>query len=187
MVLSMDKKSIKKIERIFRRFLWVGRASADGGHCHAKWSRVCRPLHLGGLGISDLGHMTISLRVRWLWKMRTDPLQPWRGLDMHFSMVERHIFDASTYMVLGNDPLPYFGRTGGWTGCCIQDIVPDLVTLIPRRPRKRHTVREALVERSWITEITGAMSALALWQYVQVRIRLRSVQLSVEPDRLVWR
>jgi hypothetical protein len=44
-----------------------------------------------------------------------------------------------------------------------------LFAIIPRRARKRRTVREALVECSWITDITGG------------------VQLSAEPDRLVWR
>jgi hypothetical protein len=44
----------------------------------------------------------------------------------------------------------------------MQDIAPDLFVIIPRHLRKRHTVREALVERSWITDITGAFSALAL-------------------------
>jgi hypothetical protein len=34
MVLSMDKKTIKKIERILQGFLWVGRASSNGGLCH---------------------------------------------------------------------------------------------------------------------------------------------------------
>jgi hypothetical protein len=66
-------------------------------------------------------------------------------------------------------------------------LVPDLLALIPRLPRKRRTVWEALVERSWITDITGALSSLALWQYVQLWIRLRDVQLSAEPDRLIWR
>jgi hypothetical protein len=89
MVLSMDKKSINKIEKVFRGFLWAGRAAANGGHCHVNWSRVCRPLRLGGLGIPDLGRTAISLRVRWLWKMRTDPLRRWSGLDMHFSRVEK--------------------------------------------------------------------------------------------------
>jgi hypothetical protein len=52
----MDKKSIKKIEKIFRCFLWASWTAANGAHCHVKWSRVCRPLRLGGLGIPDLGH-----------------------------------------------------------------------------------------------------------------------------------
>jgi hypothetical protein len=89
--------------------------------------------------------------------MRTDPLRPWRGLDMHFSGAERQIFGS------------------------IQDIVLDLSVLIPRRPR------EALVEHSSITDITGALSDLALWQYVHAWVKLRSVQLSAKPNRLVWR
>jgi hypothetical protein len=32
----------------------------------------------------------------------------------------------------------------------IQNIASDLVVLIPRRPRKRRIVHDALVERSWI-------------------------------------
>ena len=44
----------------------------------------------------------------------------------------------------------------------------DLLALIPRRPRKRRTVRQALIEHRWITDIAGALSPLALWQYVQV-------------------
>jgi hypothetical protein len=73
MVLSMDKKTLKKIERILRGFLWVARAAANGGHCHVNWSRVCRPLRLGGLGIPDLGRTVISLWVHWVRRMRTDP------------------------------------------------------------------------------------------------------------------
>jgi hypothetical protein len=65
--------------------------------------------------------------------------------------------------------------------------VPDLLTLIPRHPRKCHKVWEVLVERSWITNITWALSSLAVGQYVQLWIRLRDVQLSAKPDRLIWR
>jgi hypothetical protein len=34
MVLSMDKKTPKKIEQILRGFLSVARAAANGGHYH---------------------------------------------------------------------------------------------------------------------------------------------------------
>jgi uncharacterized membrane protein len=46
MVLRMDKKSIKKIEKIFLGFVWVCRNSANGVSCQVNWSRVCRPLRL---------------------------------------------------------------------------------------------------------------------------------------------
>jgi hypothetical protein len=93
---------------------------------------------------------------------------------MHFSRV----FGASTYMLLGDGSSNLFWEDKWLDWCSIQDIVPDLFALILRHPRKHRIVREALVESSWMTDITGALSALALWQYVQVRIRLCSVQLS---------
>jgi hypothetical protein len=89
-VLSLNKKVLKQMGKILRGFLWVGRKDAHGGNCHV------------GLGIPDLARTAISLRVRWLWRMRTDPLRPWRGLDMHLSREERAIFDISTFMVLGD-------------------------------------------------------------------------------------
>ena len=96
MVLSVNKKTLKEVEKILRGFLWVGRADANGGHCHVNWARVCRPLQLGGLDILDLARTSVSLRVRWLWRLRTDHQWPWRGLDMQFSEDESQIFDAST-------------------------------------------------------------------------------------------
>jgi hypothetical protein len=55
MVLSFNKKALKQVNKILRSFLWVGRAEANGGHCHVNWSRVCRPLRFGGLG-SQISH-----------------------------------------------------------------------------------------------------------------------------------
>jgi hypothetical protein len=33
-VLALNKKTLKQINKILRSFLWVGRAEANGGHCH---------------------------------------------------------------------------------------------------------------------------------------------------------
>jgi hypothetical protein len=66
-----------------------------------------------------LARMAFSLRIRWLWRMHTDLLQPWRDLDMHFSSVKRVVFDTSTSMVVGTGRPPSSGRqmvgsTNGW-------------------------------------------------------------------------
>ena len=45
---------IKEIDKIRQRFLWYGRKEAKGGHCLVAWVKVCWPIELGGLGISDL-------------------------------------------------------------------------------------------------------------------------------------
>ncbi|KAK1627407.1 hypothetical protein QYE76_001722 [Lolium multiflorum] len=168
MVLALNKKTLRQINKILRGFLWVGRAEANGGHCHVNWARVCRPLHLGGLGIPDLARMAISLRVRWLWRMHTDPQRPWRGLDMQFSKAELDIFAASTSMTLGNGESALFWEDRWLDGRSIKEMAPEVFALVPKRRRKVRTVRQALVDRTWIPDIAGAPSPLALWQYVQL-------------------
>jgi hypothetical protein len=177
MVLSFNKKALKQVNKILRSFLLAGRAQANGGHCHVNWSRVCRPLRFGGLGIPDLARTAISLQVRWLWRMQTDPQQPWRGLDMQFSKIELDAFGASTSMVVGNGESALLWEDRWLDGKSIREIAPEVYALIPKRHRKR----------SWISDIVGAPSTLALWQYVQLWIRLRDMVLSPDQDKLVWR
>jgi hypothetical protein len=45
-------------------------------------------------------------------------------------------------------------------------------------------VREALVERRWIADIQGALTSLALWQYVHLWRRVQDVSLSAAPETL---
>jgi hypothetical protein len=105
---------------------------------------------------------------------------------MQFTRQERQVFQISTRMILGDGATALFWEDTWLDGGSIADIAPELYALIPRRPRKRRTVREALVDRSWIMDISGALQPIALWQYVQLWIRLRDVHLTVEPDKLIW-
>ena len=57
----------------------------------------------------------------------------------------------------------------------MKDIAPHLFEVVSKKPKKKRTVQEALVERRWISDITGAPSPLALWQYFWLWIRLREV------------
>jgi hypothetical protein len=139
MVLSFCKKALKQVNKILRSFLWVGREETNGGHCHVNWSRVCRPLRFGGLGIPDLARTAISLGVRWLWRM-IDPQRPWRGLDMQFSRIELDAFAASTPMVVGNRESALFWEDKWVDGKSIREIVPEVYALISKRCRKRRTV-----------------------------------------------
>jgi hypothetical protein len=44
----------KSMEKIMKGFLWPGSEMMQGGMCLVAWSRVQRPLHLGGLGVTYL-------------------------------------------------------------------------------------------------------------------------------------
>jgi hypothetical protein len=54
MTIDLPSWALDAIDKIRRGFLWRGRKDAKGEHCLIAWGRVCRPLQLGGLGISSL-------------------------------------------------------------------------------------------------------------------------------------
>jgi hypothetical protein len=65
--LQCPKWVFKAIDKIRRSFLWKGRKEIKGGHCVVGWTRVCRPLSVGGLGIHNLEILGWALNMRWLW------------------------------------------------------------------------------------------------------------------------
>jgi hypothetical protein len=57
MAVDIPQWGLDAIDRIRKGFLWRGRKEAKGGHCLVAWGKVCRPLQLGGLGISSLSEL----------------------------------------------------------------------------------------------------------------------------------
>jgi hypothetical protein len=80
MTIDFPPWALEAVDKIRKGFLWKGRTEVRGGHCLVAWGRVCRPLHLGGLGISSLKELCWALRMRWLWLHKTDPRKPWANL-----------------------------------------------------------------------------------------------------------
>jgi hypothetical protein len=106
---------------------------------------------------------------------------------MQFSQAELQVFDASKRIVVADVETPLFWVDRWMDSKAIKETSSDLFALIPKHARKRRTVREVLLERCWIAGIHGALSALALCQYLQLWIKVRDVQVSEMPDSLVWR
>lgn len=66
LALDVPRWFIKAVDKFRRSFFWVGRRDLQGGHCPVNWSRVTRPLHLGGLGIHNLEILGWALHMRWM-------------------------------------------------------------------------------------------------------------------------
>ena len=133
LVYAPAKKIIKQLEKICRGFLWTGRANANGDHCHVNWRRVCRPIALGGLSVTDIECAGLALRLRWQRLSRTDPARAWSGLELQFSSVERALFFASTHMVVGNGLTAKFWEDRWLQGRSISEIAPQLYACVPKR------------------------------------------------------
>jgi hypothetical protein len=53
-------------------------------------------------------------------------------------------------------------------GTRISDIAPSLYNSIPRRIAKRRTVKEAFLNRRWISDIKGALTIRVLVEYLKL-------------------
>lgn len=104
LLIAMDvpKWFIKAVDKWSRQFLWRGRQELKGGHCPAAWTRVTRPLDLGGLGIHDLQTMAWFLRMRFLWLERTNPERPWSLLDVKVPVAVKEMFFISVTTSVGD-------------------------------------------------------------------------------------
>ena len=78
------------------------------------WGKVCRPMQLGGLGISNFTELCWALRMRWLLLQKTDSSRPWTGLPIHVPQKARAFFFlrlSSLKLVMG--PIPCSGVISG--------------------------------------------------------------------------
>jgi hypothetical protein len=102
MAVDFPQWAYKAVDKIRRGYLWRGRREAKGGHCLVAWSVVCRPLQLGGLGISNFTILNWALRVRWLWLQKTEPHRPWSSLRLQVPDQVRALFSMAVTTQVGN-------------------------------------------------------------------------------------
>jgi hypothetical protein len=96
-----------EIDKIRQAFIWTGTDRANGGQCMVAWSRVTRPVELGGLGVLDLETLGYALRLRWSWLARVDPdrissLLAVGAASNKEDRIIKAMFQASTSVQIGN-------------------------------------------------------------------------------------
>ncbi len=65
------------LEKIRRDFFWKGKKLTNGFHCLVKWENVCRPKHLGGVGVRNMRASNSALLMKGLWSFFHSPSTPW--------------------------------------------------------------------------------------------------------------
>ncbi|WVZ95337.1 hypothetical protein U9M48_041118 [Paspalum notatum var. saurae] len=179
--------AIGAIDKLRRSFLWSGSAVFVPGRCKVAWVRLCRPVQYGGLGISDLHLLGMALRVRWLWLQRTDHSKVWAHLPQGLDKNVRDLFRAGTEVILGDGNLALFWEDNWLDGMALDVLAPNLVPAVPPRFRRR-SVREGILNSSWVSDIKGPLNEVAIAEYVEVWERVRNVTLSTGvDDQFRWR
>jgi hypothetical protein len=62
--VTIDPWILRAMDKIRGDFIWTGTDTTLGGQCLVAWSKVARPVELGGLGVLDLTTLGYSLRLR---------------------------------------------------------------------------------------------------------------------------
>jgi hypothetical protein len=72
-------------------------------------------------------------------------------------------------------------------GCCMAELAPDLYQAMSCHRRKSHLVSDAIVDGTWVQDVTGPCTVPIMMQFVLIHQRLLQVTLAVEQeDRWVW-
>jgi hypothetical protein len=184
---SLSAWAIGEIDKRRRAFLWAGTQSVAGGKCKVSWPVVCSPKDLGGLGLPDLRTLGYALRLRWEWKRRTDPSVAWALIPHKPEPLVHSMFQASVSIQIGDGASARFW-TDSWlhTGPLCQ-FAPNLFQAIGQQRRGR-SVRDALTDRQWTRDITGALTVAVILEFLQVWDLVDALNLSPhEADRFIWK
>ena len=122
--LPIPPGCLQSMNKIERAFLWAGTKEITGGKCKINWEAVCRPTHLGGLGILHLQKFGCALRLRWPWYEWKDPKRLWVGMGNPCSPTDMNLFYACTTITLGNGKIAPFLDSPWLNGRKPMDIAP---------------------------------------------------------------
>ncbi|CAD6258634.1 unnamed protein product [Miscanthus lutarioriparius] len=158
----------KKIDKIRRSFLWKGEENANGGHCLVNWPTVTRPKDLGGLGVSDFDRFGRALWLRWLWQEWVDDSKSWSGSELPCTDDDRHLFNSSIIITLGDGAKTMFWHHNWLDGQAPRYLAPNLFRLVSRRNR---TVQQELQNNNWIRSLERKVtSAVHIEEFVSLWI-----------------
>jgi len=147
---------------------------------------VCAPRDLGGLGQPDLRILGYALRLRWEWLRRTRPDSAWALLPATAEHCVTHMFNAATSIILGDEATARFWTDDWLPAGPICHWAPVVFASVPSR-RRRRCVRDALANRQWTRDVSGATSATFITQFLRVWEMVDGTQLQQDvPDKLVW-
>jgi hypothetical protein len=179
---------VKMVDKFHRAFIWSGSDSVHGGCCLVAWSKVTRPLELGGLGVLDLTTLGYALCLRWEWQARTAPDKSWTSIAARPERAVQVMFGASVTVEVGNSRRTSFWQDRWVNGKSLTQLAPDLMQAVPKRICASRTVTVALHNNQWIMNISGSLSVSALVQYVSVWTSMQDIQLDQgRQDKFIWK
>jgi hypothetical protein len=188
-MLSTDlpKPISEAIIKCQRTFFWANGRDDATGSCAVAWSNVCRPTEYGGLGVLDVKRMSWALRARWLWLSRVDTSKPWSNFPIKSNKSITSLVEAATSVNIGNGNRALFWTDRWIARQNIATIAPEVFAAVNPRALKVRKVASALTENAWIQDISAALSADGIIQFLHLVDLLQAQQVNADSeDTFVW-
>lgn len=184
LAVHQPKWVIKQIDKLRRAFLWSGSDAVCGGKCLVRWTQVCSPISVGGLGIHDLQAQGRALKVRWLWQSITDPDKPWQGLQLPVDKHVKALFIACTSIKIGSGIKISF-----WHDHWLNGEIPavSFPNLFKHSKNRRISLAEGLTNRKWVTLLKRNPGTEVLREYIDFWHRSSVVTFSNLEDEFIWK
>jgi hypothetical protein len=122
--LTISPGCLASMNKMERAYLWAASKEVSGGKCKVNWEAVCRPIHLGRLGILHLEKFAHALRLRWPWYKWKDPKKLLVGMGNPCDSVDLILFYACTTITIGNKEIAPFWDSHWLNGKKPRDIAP---------------------------------------------------------------
>jgi hypothetical protein len=174
------------IDKLRRRFLWVGDKAISGGKYKVNWIRTTLPKDCGGLGILDLNKFATTLHLHWLWHEGTSPEKSWVGTEVPCTVKDRLLFTTCISIKLGNGHRPSFWHSAWLIGQCPKDLA---LLLYLKTRHKKGTLAKALEDNRWIRDLNlrEGFTTAHLLQLVNLWLLISPTQLQQnEEDTISW-
>jgi hypothetical protein len=134
--LKPTKETLDDLEKIRRRFLWVGDDAISRGKCKVNWTRTTLPNEFGGHGILHLEKFARALRLHWLWLEWMALDKALVGMEVPCTNTDRLLFVNCTQITLGNG-----NKTSFWGSIWLHGQRPmDVAPLLFAKTRKKKTI-----------------------------------------------
>lgn len=124
LVADAPKWALDAVDKAYHAFFWAGSDHIHGGKCLVAWQRVCRPKHLGGLGVIDLHKQGLALRLCWEWLKQTDDRRPWQGLSMVMDESTKTAFSSLVQWNVGDGKHVLFWQDRWLNGSTVAELAP---------------------------------------------------------------
>jgi hypothetical protein len=114
--------------------------------------------------------------------------KPWNQFQIQVSKEVQSLFDMAVLTQVGDGSNARFWIDQWLNEKRIRDVAPAVYALVPKRTRNSRTVRDALINLTWISDFHGALSVPVIAEYLELFQELDQVVLqSGVPDKHIWR